>query len=688
MSNPEIESLKRSVGRRPFDQRLTFKADYAKCPFHEGDSDKSLHLKKYPDGFWIATCFSGCQQKKWDVIEFVMEYAKVQGKTIDFTEACEILRGGKTPERTETVEETKPVEEKQPRMTAADWPSWGRPITAADVARFARNRKDKTAGLDYFVELGCRVRGDYIGFPNFYTTPAGEIKYDLVRIRHMDKNKREPGAIQIEHKFTMKGLYNRNTVNPVEDVYVVEGEPDVAIMEENGFRAVSVVTGSQKEFDRRSIMRLAKAARVFIVGDMQSEDDEEDADPGAGCMDLLEKQMRAVVPEKLFRFAFEGAHDVSELATHPGFVHKINQLSADATAPWVQKHVPLISQLNPDPPKWLIEELFPYGCLSLIAGMQGAQKSYFALAAAKALTGAKTKGENPLPAGLHIPELDRAAWEPSKFLGLEILQETPVLYIDKENPESVVADRLRKMGVLARRNFHIWGRWMTGAKAVPVEPNDPKIMQFAAAGGFVFFDSLQQWYNGASEIDNTAMSVLMNKFQDVARAGAGALVLHHQDKYGQSQYRGATAIVATPDMSIGFKIDKEDPQRIVKVQEIRFRMCGGWEMDFRFDFRPDFHELILVRPKESLSQKVRKEKLEQRAAEEAEGALADKVAAEIAKSLSTPPTTLERPLAMGRGRVEKLAAKRGWKWNEKKKLWVGKPPAQAALEADSDTEPF
>ena len=670
MTKPEIETLKRSVGRRPFDQRVTFRDDFCACPFHSGEGNKSMHLQEKPGGVWIATCFSTCK-KSWDAINFVMDF---DPDHLDFAAACDKLRG-KAPERTTAVEETKPIEEKQPPMTDDQWSSWGRPITAADVARFAASRKDKTASLDTFIALGCRVRGDYIGFPNYYTRADGVVKYDLVRARHMDKKE-----IVIEHKISMQGLYNRDTVNPLEDVYVVEGEPDVAIMEESGFRAVSVIAGAQTKFDQRAIKRLAKAARIFIVGDMLSSDDESDADPGAACMDRLEKLLKAEVPDKVFRFTFDDAHDVSELAKKPGFIEKIKRLTADATMPWVEKNIPLISQLKPEPAKWTVDRLFPYGGLTMIAGREGDQKSLFALAAAKAISGATYPGFTATEEGFE-------ASTRKTFLGREILHGCPVLYVDHENPESTVSERKSKLGILGRSNFYYWGGWEAGAKSVPQEIDDPRLVRFAEAGGFIIFDSLQDWYNGASEIDNTAMVSLMRKFLSLARKGAGVLVLHHRDKYGASSWRGATGIPAVTDMAIAIsKVREEGDPKFGEIQlrEHRFRMCGGWELDFKFAFGTEYYDMQLVRD-ETLSQKVRHTELDKRAAIEAEEREADEVAAKIEEKPSRGPSGIAQVLSMNQKKVIRLAGLRGYTYDKAAKQWVKETTTeeQAAL-ADAD----
>ena len=65
MTKTDTQALKVRVGRAPFDARVRFTDDYTACPFHGGESSKSMHLKQADDGTWLATCFSSCR-KSWD----------------------------------------------------------------------------------------------------------------------------------------------------------------------------------------------------------------------------------------------------------------------------------------------------------------------------------------------------------------------------------------------------------------------------------------------------------------------------------------------------------------------------------------------------------------------------------------------------------------------------------------------
>lgn len=553
MTNAEIQELKRNVGRKPFDARLRFDRDFAKCPFHQGDG-KTLHLERKEGGVWVATCFSTCS-KSFDAIAFVQKL-----DNLTFHQAVEVLQGRKM----DNDERPKPLKKV---MTAEEWKHWGREITQADVDRLAKSRPHShTADLECFQRAACRVKGEYIGFPYFYLkTEAGEAGCYTVKLRHMDTKE-----LLQESSVSQHGFFNLSTVNPLDDVYVFEGEPDALTGESFGFASLSVTTGKQKEFDARGLEILKSANRIFLVGDQE--------EVGRECMDNL---ARHLPPDRTRRISFNdaSAKDVGELAKKLGqeFVPRFEELRDEAARPWVVRNIPTLGALSTEPPKWLVHELFPHGGVTMLAGNMGSMKSLLALFAAGAIE-----------AG-------------TEFLGRKVLKPTKVLYVDRENSENDIGVRKHRIG-LPNTEVHYWGDWLPDGT-----PNleDPKLAEFAASGGFLVFDSLQQWMgSGVSENDNGAMTELMRKFRRLARLGAGVLVLHHAPKYGDAAWRGGTSIPNNTEMAIG--ISKED-NGVVKLREIRFRGCAKWEMDARVDFGEKY--TLEVLRDETKSQAIEKAKI-------------------------------------------------------------------------------
>ena len=91
-----------------------------------------------------------------------------------------------------------------------------------------------------------------------------------------------------------------------------------------------------------------------------------------------------------------------------------------------------------------------------------------------------------------------------------------MLYLDRENPQGMVSERSSGAGILANAKFNYWGEWEP--EPLP-EPDDPRLLEFAAQGGFIVFDSLQDWYPpNFNEIDNAKIVELMRKFRRLTPA--------------------------------------------------------------------------------------------------------------------------------------------------------------------------
>ena len=479
-------------------------------------------------------------------------------------------------------------------LTVAGWQKYGRALTTADIEALAASRSGKTATFATFERLGARVvnyqpLGSCLAFPLFPADGDGASLY-AVKLRALGAK-----DFSQEHAVCTKGFFNLPAVNPLEDVYVVEGEPDVAILEEAGFRAVSVTSGAQRKFKAEALEALSGAARIFLVGDMR--DKFRPDDPGAGCIDALQASLSLVCPEKVFRIQFTDAHDMCDLAkrTGDGFAERVNDLSEESLVPWVLrgKSIPKIHELSKEPEKWIVNKLLPERGLALLCGSMGSTKSILALAVAQAIAGNHNEilgrelwtGVKVFSASwTNLPSKD-GNYEPAfaeTALRFKAHPSVTVLYIDRENPEAAINKRCSQLGISGNHDFRYWGQF--NKDNPPPEPDDRRLLDLAKRSYTYFiFDSLQQWYGAASEIDNTAMGELMRKFQNLARTSAGVLLLHHNRKDSEGMtttYRGGSAIASIPDMSIA--IEKEDAGLTAHctLKEIRFRMCEPWVLKY------------------------------------------------------------------------------------------------------------
>jgi hypothetical protein len=461
ITESEKLALKKKVARTPFDQRINYTSrDRGPCPVHGGD-DPKFNVHESKDGVWFGTCHSKCA-KTWDAIGIVQACDKV-----NFLEAVRILQGkarpvGEEDEGEEDKSSAKPKAKKPAPvpMTAEKWESEFRRPEQVDIDALAASRKGLTPSLETFRELGFRIgtppyqAGDWLATPYAWTESDGTVHFDLVKYRKLgDKDFKQDNVVE-SHTFG-----NLDTVNCTQDLYIVEGDIDFAVMEEAGFRTVTVNTGEQRKFKPERLQWILAADRIFIIGDQA--DPKRPGDPGQGCMDALQKALLEAAgtsgPDKIFRIHFSDAHDVSELAKldPASFATRIIELRDEALEPWVVKNIPRIHELPQEVGKWVVHEILPYGGLAMISGDQGSLKSYFAQFAAKAIAFGGFNGEQFYGAS------------PRTFLGRAVMDGIPVLYIDRENSLPTINTRRRQMGIVGSDDFFYWNRgfwFMTNGK--------------------------------------------------------------------------------------------------------------------------------------------------------------------------------------------------------------------------------
>jgi hypothetical protein len=189
--------------------------------------------------------------------------------------------------------------------------------------------------------------------------------------------------------------------------------------------------------------------------------------------------------------------------------------------------------LAADPPvhEWMVERLICQGDVTLLAGPPGIGKSMVA----QALTVAVAEGH-------------------SHFLGQKLLVHGPVMYLDKENPQDVIYERLRGFGLTSEGipNVHYYYRPEALLDRSPEALMDDALL---IKPRLIVLDSLTRFH---SQDENSAgtMNKLFNEgIIPLSReTGAAVLLLHHTNKMeGGSTYqriRGSGDISAAPDNTL------------------------------------------------------------------------------------------------------------------------------------------
>lgn len=190
------------------------------------------------------------------------------------------------------------------------------------------------------------------------------------------------------------------------------------------------------------------------------------------------------------------------------------------------------------PVEWVIEKLVPKGMLSMVAGKDGLGKSLLTMEMGKCV----------LPGG------------PEKFLGtFEILNRGPVLILAMDDPDSLINDRLKEMGIKNHPDLYV---------PQDIDYSEPlvllkHVMAVSAEikPALVIIDCLYRLLPKQANSNNDAslMVPLMNILNTVAeKTGAAVILIHHEKKNGD-EIAGSFSIRASLKSLI--RISKPKPPK-------------------------------------------------------------------------------------------------------------------------------
>jgi hypothetical protein len=210
---------------------------------------------------------------------------------------------------------------------------------------------------------------------------------------------------------------------------------------------------------------------------------------------------------------------------------------------------------EPPPVRWLVEGLICRGDIHLLIGEPGIGKSWLTMALAVAIANGN-----------------------DKFLGHDIREHGKVLYVDEENPEDLIYDRFRKLGIdrTTARNI----RYLNNA-GIRLDGNDADVLVEEALDfepSLVVLDSLTRFHT-EDENHAGAMAALFHAaIKPLARETGAALVLiHHANKTdSNSSYkrsRGSGDITASVDS--GFDVRETGENSLVMANFKSRRQAQG-----------------------------------------------------------------------------------------------------------------
>ena len=225
-----MQEIKRHAGITPFADRLPLlsKDGFSKCPFHNGNGEKSFHVVQKEDGAFVGTCFSSCG-RSWDAIDFREEirqcrHGRSHPQTLkpNYRERC----------RTRYYY-TKALPGVPDVDNAMDEIRTGGYRCRCFHLVSASRPNSKTPSVATLNAMGFKIAENYGQV--FLVAPyrLGDTFYTLKA-----RNLKTKEFIQ-QHSVSQKGLFNIDAVTAGCDVYIVESELDAAVLHENGYTAVS-----------------------------------------------------------------------------------------------------------------------------------------------------------------------------------------------------------------------------------------------------------------------------------------------------------------------------------------------------------------------------------------------------------------------------------------------------------------
>ena len=182
--------------------------------------------------------------------------------------------------------------------------------------------------------------------------------------------------------------------------------------------------------------------------------------------------------------------------------------------------VPAVHEIPDVEIEFVVNGLLPKNSVTVVAAVPGGMKSYLAL------------------------DLSHRIASGESFAGRKTIQ-MPVLYLDRENPDRVVRERLDYLGIRFSPGLHYWGGWLP---EWPPLLDDPRVVAFAKeTHGLIVVDSLIRFNPARDENDSAEMARVMETLRCLQRFGATVLVLHHASEKSAYLYRGSSEILGGCD---------------------------------------------------------------------------------------------------------------------------------------------
>lgn len=169
--------------------------------------------------------------------------------------------------------------------------------------------------------------------------------------------------------------------------------------------------------------------------------------------------------------------------------------------------------------EWLVDRLIPKESVTVIHGRGGVGKTWLAL------------------------DMARNIGNGTPFAGHASLK-TPVIYVDLENPLSVLSTRMKKLG--DGEGVHFWRVNNEGLKPPKLDSDGWEIYKSLPKGSIIIFDTLRASHSG-DENSSSSIGVVMGRLKELRDMGFSIILLHHTPKHSDTTAKGSTSIVDLGD---------------------------------------------------------------------------------------------------------------------------------------------
>jgi hypothetical protein len=237
--------------------------------------------------------------------------------------------------------------------------------------------------------------------------------------------------------------------------------------------------------------------------------------------------------------------------------------------------VPTLDQLPEAQIAWTVPGLIPEAGVSLLAGAPSVFKTWIALAIAR---GISTGGS---------------------VLGRQVNQRE-ILFLDRENPLSVVRQRAKILRMMSTPFFRYWGGWQHDS---PPLIGDRRLLEIARdRKPVIFFDSFIRFHEGDENLAKE-MAPIMAHLRDLANAGAAVIVLHHRAKAESSKFRGSSDILAAVDFA--YSLSREDDNGHLRMRCFKNRVGEEFELLLQPDLAKS-GDILVVDDRKALGEDFKK----------------------------------------------------------------------------------